>query len=144
MTVLLDSRSLKALQIAAGAAMWTRLVGRAFYIPSQRNPAQCYVTSPDTCQCPDSTSHPDQLCKHSIAVSIVLAIVETQAAAGQTMDKEEVVILSGERLAQVRRTLVDALTCFSGTEAFHAEERGARDALDVLGVRAVASDGRPL
>ena len=81
MTVLLDARSLKALQIAATASAWTRLVGRAFYIPSQTNPAQCYVTSPDTCQCPDSDRHPSQLCKHSIAVSIVLALIETQPEA---------------------------------------------------------------
>jgi len=78
MTVLLDSRSRKALEIAAGASRWTRLVGRAFAVPSQSDPRQIYVTSADTCTCPDSERHPDQRCKHSTACALVLALIDSQ------------------------------------------------------------------
>lgn len=79
MTALLEPRSLKALQVAASAGDWVRLVGRSFAIPSQSDPRQVYVTSADTCQCRDSERHPERICKHSIAVNIVLALIETQA-----------------------------------------------------------------
>lgn len=84
MTVLLDSRSMKALQIAAGARHWLRLPSGAFSIPSQGNPGQLYVASPQMCQCPDSERNPERLCKHSIAVSIVLALTETQPEPART------------------------------------------------------------
>jgi hypothetical protein len=83
-TVLLDSRSKKALEIAAQAAHWVRLPNGAFSIPSQGNPGQLYVATPQMCQCPDAAQHPERLCKHSIAVSIVLALTETQPQATPT------------------------------------------------------------
>jgi hypothetical protein len=80
MTVLLDPRSVKALQIAAGASRWMRLPTGAFSIPSQGNPGQLYVASPQTCQCPDFERNPSRLCKHILAVHLVLALTETQPA----------------------------------------------------------------
>lgn len=52
-----DPRSIKALEIAAGASQWlkchTREGSKAYGVPSQCQPDRYYLVTCDSCDCPD-------------------------------------------------------------------------------------------
>jgi len=91
-----DPRSIKALEIAAGAASWLRLTIRdtgevAFGIPSQcaRKPGLFYVVTNSSCDCEDFRRHglstwriglngSHGLCKHVRAVLLYGELVRAQ------------------------------------------------------------------
>jgi hypothetical protein len=67
-----NPRSLKALQLTAGAADWLTLPGGGFGIPSQRHDGAFYAADSSTCTCPDATyrSTSSDPCKHVLAVRL--------------------------------------------------------------------------
>jgi len=76
-----DPRSIKAVEIAAGAGQWLkcRLAdgGKAYGIPSQRMPGQYHVTGSQACSCPDFQRR-GVPCKHVLAVRLHCALVRAQ------------------------------------------------------------------
>jgi hypothetical protein len=64
-----NPRSLKALQLTAGAADWLTLPGGGFGIPSQRHDGAFYAADSSTCTCPDATYRSSE-CKHILAVRL--------------------------------------------------------------------------
>jgi hypothetical protein len=76
----LNSRSLKALAIAANATHWQRLGPDTFRVPSQSDPAQTYLVTPQACSCLSSQRHPERLCKHQLSVAIVVTLLEQDEA----------------------------------------------------------------
>lgn len=88
----LDSRSLKALAIAADVAHWQRLPTGAYLIPSQTAPGQTYRTTPQSCSCPAAERHPERLCKHSLATVLYesLSTMDTPPAPSAPLSEAEV------------------------------------------------------
>ena len=68
-----DPRSIKAVEIAAGAGQWLkcRLADgqKAYGIPSQRTPGHYHVADCRSCSCPDYQRRRDA-CKHVLAVRL--------------------------------------------------------------------------
>ena len=77
-----DLRSIKAIEIAAGAGQWLKcqsLFGRKAYgVPSQSAAGDCYLTTQTGCTCPDAQWHEGMTCKHQFAVRLHVALVRTQ------------------------------------------------------------------
>ncbi len=88
-----DVRSIKAVEIAAGAAQWLRCHtadGRkAFGIPSQCQPGRFYLVDSQMCDCPDFQRHglsgarightgTHLPCKHVLAVRLYCELVKAQ------------------------------------------------------------------
>jgi hypothetical protein len=73
-------RSLKALQLTAGAADWLVLPDGGFGIPSQRLDGAFYAADATTCSCPDAKYHRSEPCKHVLAVRLYAVL---QAAVTQ-------------------------------------------------------------
>ena len=79
-------RSIKAIEIAAGASQWLRIRDQrtgelAYGIPSQCFPGRYFLVTPTSCDCPDFEHHglrdlrigmegEHSLCKHIIAVRL--------------------------------------------------------------------------
>ena len=87
MPVIIDAdnpRTIRAIEIASHASEWQawRTPGGAlgFRIPSQSQPGRRYLVTSDTCDCPDFRNHPEEACKHILAVRLH---VELQRALDQ-------------------------------------------------------------
>src|SRR5437762_2868758 len=56
-----DPRSIKAIQIAAGASQWLKCHApdgrKAYGVPSQCTPGRYYLVTTETCDCPDFQRH---------------------------------------------------------------------------------------
>jgi hypothetical protein len=76
-----NPRSLKALQLTAGAADWLALPDGGYGIPSQRHDGAFYAADATTCTCPDATYRSSE-CKHILAVRLhqILQTAVTQPA----------------------------------------------------------------
>lgn len=72
-----DKRTVKAIDIAAEAGQWARIVtadgSRMFGIPSSTDPLHLYLTTRETCSCP-SFAHSGRACKHCLAVQLHLGL----------------------------------------------------------------------
>jgi SWIM zinc finger len=83
-----DPRSIRAIEIAAGADRWRRwhtTTGEeAFGVPSQTQPGRSYEVTQSRCDCPDFLrssvdASPDQrACKHILAVRLYCELVRAQ------------------------------------------------------------------
>lgn len=65
-----NPRSLKALQLTAGAADWLALPGGGYGIPSQRHDGAFYAADCTSCSCPDAKYRGAEPCKHVLAVRL--------------------------------------------------------------------------
>jgi len=88
-----DPRTIRAIEIAAGADHWLRYGdgdGREAYgVPSQGEPGRRYVVTPWNCDCPDfrrndldqaaERSGEPRACKHMLAVRLYRELVRAQA-----------------------------------------------------------------
>lgn len=72
-----NARSLKALQLTAGAHAWLTLGDGAYGIPSQCHDGAFYAADTTSCTCPDFT-YRREACKHQLAVRLYAVL---QAAA---------------------------------------------------------------
>jgi hypothetical protein len=74
-----DPRSIRAVQIAAGAAQWLKCHGRdgqkLYGIPSCTGSGRYYLVNTIGCDCRDAERHPGQACKHVLAVRLHVALV---------------------------------------------------------------------
>jgi len=72
-----DARTAKSLEVLAGSGQWIKCHGKdgskAYGIPSQRVPNLYYLTTCQTCSCPDQRRHPELSCKHRTAVRLLVA-----------------------------------------------------------------------
>lgn len=79
-----DPRSIKAVEIAAGAGQWLKCRSRdgqkAYGVPSQCKGGRYYLTTADRCDCQDAQRHPAQACKHQLAVRLHCALVKGSRA----------------------------------------------------------------
>ena len=88
-----DPRSIKAIEIAAGARQWARCHFRdgqkAFGVPSQCQPGRYYLVTCSTCDCQDFKRHglsdvrlgmagAHFPCKHVLAVRLYCELVKAQ------------------------------------------------------------------
>lgn len=66
-----DPRSVKAIEIAAGAGQWLKcrtVDGRKAYgIPSSCRQGRYYLVTQTSCDCQDAKRHSGQACKHQLA-----------------------------------------------------------------------------
>jgi hypothetical protein len=74
-----DPRSIKAVEIAAGAGQWLKFHGRdgrkAYGVPSQCHPGTFYLVDQMSCTCPDFRFTPaGRVCKHVLAVRLHCAL----------------------------------------------------------------------
>jgi predicted nucleic acid-binding Zn finger protein len=77
-----DSRTAKALQLAANAGQWIKVRDKdgrplAFGVPSQHTPSQYYLVTTHRCECVDFKRR-GQPCKHIAAVAIHVARVKAE------------------------------------------------------------------
>jgi hypothetical protein len=90
-----DPRTIKALEIAAGAAQWLKCRLRdgrkAFGVPSQCTPGRYYLVTCSSCDCPDFQRNglaeariglpgEHRPCKHVLAVRLYRELVKAQPA----------------------------------------------------------------
>lgn len=79
-----DQRSLRAIEIAAGASQWLKIRRRDgakfFGVPSQTTPNVYYLVSMISCTCPDAKRSPGLACKHQLAVRLYVALGQTSYA----------------------------------------------------------------
>lgn len=90
-----DPRSIKALEIAAGAGQWIKCRtrdGQTLYaVPSQSKPGAYHLTDPQSCDCQDFKRHglsgarlghagEHRACKHVLAVRLYAELVKAQQA----------------------------------------------------------------
>ena len=77
-----DPRSLKAIEIAAGAGQWLKCRGqdgrKAYGVPSQSAAGHYYLTTQTSCTCPDAQRHEGLACKHQLAVRLHVALARAQ------------------------------------------------------------------
>ncbi|MGI9146024.1 MAG: hypothetical protein ACR2IK_05665 [Chloroflexota bacterium] len=77
-----DSRSIKAIEIAAGASQWLKCKtadgAKAYGIPSSCQPGRFYLVTCSTCDCQDAQRHPIQACKHQLGVRLHCELVKAQ------------------------------------------------------------------
>jgi hypothetical protein len=75
-----DPRSIKAVEIAAGAGQWLKCRttdGRKAYgIQSQCQADRYYFVDCSACTCPDAARNAGQACKHQLAVRLHCALVK--------------------------------------------------------------------
>src|SRR5260221_8718014 len=77
-----DTRTAKALQLAASAGQWVKVRGKdgrplAFGVPSQRTQGVYYLVTTQRCQCVDFKRR-GQPCKHIAAVALHVALVKAE------------------------------------------------------------------
>jgi hypothetical protein len=81
-----DPRSLKAIEIAAGAGQWLKCRstdgGKAYGIPSSRDASHVYLVTQTSCTCPDAQRHAGMACKHQLAVRLRCELVKAQQRKG--------------------------------------------------------------
>ncbi len=86
-----DLRSIKALEIAAGAGQWLKFRGhdgrKAFGVPSSQGD-RYYLVTCRSCTCPDAARHPDLMCKHVLAVRLHCELVKAQQRKGVVRQPE--------------------------------------------------------
>jgi hypothetical protein len=103
-----DPRSIKAIQIAAGAGQWLkcRTVDgvKAYGIPSQFCSSRYYLVDCQTCTCEDAKRHARQACKHQLAVRLHCELAKAQTARPATRHR-----------LPVRATTADYDRIFSGS-----------------------------
>lgn len=90
-----DPRSIKAIEIAAGAGQWLkcRIAGgeKAYGVPSQCQPGRYYLVTNSTCDCQDFRRHglsgarightgEHRPCKHILAVRLHCELAKAQQA----------------------------------------------------------------
>lgn len=88
-----DPRSIRAIEIAAGASQWARCHTRdgqkAYGVPSQCHPGRYYLVTCSSCDCPDfrrrglsgarvGQAGTHQVCKHVLAVRLWCELVKAQ------------------------------------------------------------------
>jgi hypothetical protein len=88
-----DPRTIRAIEIAADADQWRVYRDEdgheAYGVPSQSQPARCYLVTPSSCDCPDfarnglSAAAPGEVgeqraCKHMLAVRLHTELVRAQ------------------------------------------------------------------
>jgi len=77
-----DPRFARAIALADSSASWPKLRDRdgrckAVCVPSSK-PGRYYVVTRTSCECPDQQRHPGLVCKHRLALEIVLARRQSQ------------------------------------------------------------------
>jgi hypothetical protein len=79
-----DPRSVRAIEVAAGAGQWLKCRtadGRKAYgVPSQRQANVYYLVSQTSCTCVDAQRHPSLACKHCLAARLHCELVRAQQA----------------------------------------------------------------
>lgn len=100
-----DSRTCKAIEIAAEAGQWARCKtanGQKLYgIPSAKNSLHLYLVTAATCTCEDFKRR--QLpCKHVMAVRLHCALAKASATPKLTPTREDADVVSWDRAARVR------------------------------------------
>lgn len=83
MTITIDSnnpRSMRAVEIAGGAAHWVHVADDTYAIESQAQPGAHYLASPDHCTCPDAKHGKADACKHQLAVRLYLILSQAALA----------------------------------------------------------------
>ncbi len=90
-----DPRTIKALEIAAGAGQWLKCRlrdgSKAYGVPSQCTPGRYYLVTCSSCDCPDFQRHglaaarigqtgEHRACKHVLAVRLYCELVKAQPA----------------------------------------------------------------
>jgi hypothetical protein len=81
-----DPRTIRAIEIAAGADLWLKGRNRAgeevFGVPSQRDPDHYYIVTRSSCDCSDfrrgGESGEARPCKHVLAVWLHIELVKAQ------------------------------------------------------------------
>jgi hypothetical protein len=100
MTITISSdnpRSIRAIEIAAGAASWIKCRtrdGRKLYaLPSRSRSGLYHLVDCQACDCMDARRHPGQACMHVLAVRLhcELAKVQPQPRRESASQREEVV-----------------------------------------------------
>ncbi len=80
-----DPRSIKAIEIAAGASSWLKcrtIDGqKAYAVPSQRTPAHYHLVDCQRCSCPDYQRR-QQACKHVLAVRLHVTLARAAQRKG--------------------------------------------------------------
>lgn len=75
-----NPRSIKAVQIAAGAGQWLKCRTadgvKAYGIASSCQPGRFYLVTAERCDCQDAQRHPGLACKHILAVRLHVALVK--------------------------------------------------------------------
>jgi hypothetical protein len=79
-----DPRSIKAIEIAAGAGQWLKCHtadgAKAYGIPSQCKAGLYYLVTSQSCGCQDARRHSRQACKHVLSVRLFCELVKAQQA----------------------------------------------------------------
>lgn len=85
-----DTRSIRAIEIAAGAAKWLHIrevgTGRVigYQIPSESQQGVWYVTTQTFCTCQDARRRAGQPCKHQLAVRLHVELQKASASKPRT------------------------------------------------------------
>jgi hypothetical protein len=77
-----DPRTIKALEIAAGAGQWFKCKAtdgaKAYGVPSQRRRDHYYLVTCSSCDCEDAQRHSSTACKHQLAVRLHCELVRAK------------------------------------------------------------------
>jgi hypothetical protein len=115
-----DSRTLKGIEIAAGAAGWAKIRtkdGRKAYgIPASSNGNRYYIADCQSCDCYDSATAGNR-CKHQIAVRLFVALTKVVDAEKSVLvaKREDADVIGWDKPARPRYTAADY-------DRIHAEE----------------------
>jgi SWIM zinc finger len=86
-----DARSIKAIEIAAGAGQWLKCRtsdGRKAYgVPSQRHLAHFHLVDCTSCTCPDFQRR-QEACKHVLAVRLHCELVKATQPPARTATRD--------------------------------------------------------
>jgi hypothetical protein len=103
-----DARTLKGIEIAAGAAGWAKIRtkdGRKAYgIPASSNGNRYYIVDCQSCDCYDSATAGNR-CKHQIAVQLYCALVkavETEKKSGLVAVREDADVIGWTKRQDLR------------------------------------------
>jgi hypothetical protein len=77
-----DPRTIKAIQIAAGAGQWLKCHttggAKAYGVPSQGQSGRYYLVTLTSCTCLDAQRHPAEACKHQLAVRLHCELLKAE------------------------------------------------------------------
>src|SRR6266851_1561989 len=77
-----DPRSIKAIEIAAGAGQWLKCRAadgrKAYGVPSQCTAGRYYLVDCQSCTCQDARRHIGEACKHVLAVRLHCELTKAQ------------------------------------------------------------------
>jgi hypothetical protein len=93
-----NPRSIRAIEIAAGAASWIKCRtrdGRKLYaVPSRSRSGLYHLVDCQTCDCMDARRHPGQACMHQLAVHLHCDLAKVQPRRRQPGSSREEVVFA--------------------------------------------------